>query len=618
MGVTLHIEVEHSGRPVPGLILALRYGDDGPGGEPLSRSTGESGVAVFEGLGGGRSVQIASTSAFDPIYLRLPATGRRDVRLRVGAASRREVRVLDERSGEPIVGARISIGGLSAQGLPTAVTDERGEAWLTLHTDDVAVLFAEADGYASGSTSTEDGALATIQLGPGSALAGVLAVEDGSPVEGGVATLVPAVREQSDVGVFAADPPARHVSSTEAGRFEFRDVDRRIAWVVLAVHRERGLRGARVVLPRESGEDIGRIRMSPSASVRVDVVEADGAPIPNAVVELTAMSSDRVVGPDQPSFAFPAHILRTDSNGTCTASAVAPGRCGLAVSAGSRSVRSFMDVPLAGGVSERVIMPRSEFVAVSVVDRDRIPQADVPVLATGRGGFSSFGVTDDQGVVSVARPPSPARVQVPSGFLDGRLVRSEGVDLGGSDSVELTIERVDAVRGRLLDDRGESVAGARLMLVPAAGRVVEVAASMDGRYVVESAADRDWIVFLGERVTSTGPVESPLAALAPANSSIVRCWRVGPPESMTIELVDADGGPLVGWAVQLAAAGDLSPRQDERARSGVTDERGFVRFDDVADLPLSIRVRERAPGAPTRRFVMRRAEHARLDVTAGT
>jgi len=617
-GARLNVFVDEGGEPAMDIAVVLRLVSAANARTPQTLVTGAHGTAVFVGIPGGAVVEITSPSgAFKPTFVRMPGTGSRDVRIVARPRKALRIRLLDAETDAGIEGARVAPAGMPDRQGTSWTTDARGETEVPVH-GTWTKFQVEAAGYPRNTYLALGGPQVTFRLRRGGSVTGRLDGPGGVPVSDAEVALFPVPGGTAD-----REPPSSSRSSQVGrsradGGFEFGDVDCSGRYVLHAISAS-GLRGAVAFELTSTPTDLGAVRMTSGSVVEVLVVDDGGTPVAGATIELYALADDVDPAAVEVLSVLPRRILTTGASGTCEAYGLEPGACSLTLFDGGWSTRRFFEVPRGGMVSQKVVVPKVEQATVSVVDRGGVPQAAIKVLATGRGGEASTGVTDDAGMAVLRLPTLPVRLRVPAQYVAGRQVTSTVEDLQWPGPTVLTIEPHEVQEGLVIDDHSHTVPGAVLAVLRSTGGVDEVLADMQGRFVVRDLAGRSDVVFLGSSISGRGVIDTELAGFAAdlvASSGVfLHCWRVSPDGPMTIGLRDAHGRTIPGRAVSVMVAGDLSVRQESRYRGGVSDTNGEVHLMDVADLPLLILVRGVDPQSPPSRFVRRREREIILVVT---
>lgn len=368
-----------------------------------------------------------------------------------------------------------------------------------------------------------------------------------------------------------------------------------------------------------AGLDVGDLVVVVASRINGAVVDPDGAPIDGAHVTVQR----RVRGAD-------TRALQTDLRGRFELTGVAPG---------SYSLRA---------TSERFVARRLEFEVSSDrpltqlrIELDRGHALHGFVVDGGGNGVANAAIALGTAGAEPARPLSrigqPTRSRS-NGAFELRAADAEvatvaawssehgpciaEVDFGAP--IELRLERRGAIAGRLVDDRGQPLAGSRIVASPhrsslagpdgtgplraaallAAWPTAEriVTTDAQGHFALSRVPAGDWQ--LQARGTSHLPVRPRPVAVRPGETNRITL-RGDRGRTLTVRVQDPDGRPLAGAEVALFHATDPAPLQKADHRGALvtaraSDSGGTATFIGLTagDFVVEARSRDYAASAP--------------------
>ncbi len=337
--------------------------------------------------------------------------------------------------------------------------------------------------------------LGTVVLAPGVTLEGYAVDPNGQPVAGAE---VRANATQSEPFAMPILDPGEAAAVTGADG-SFRIEDRRAAETLdLQVTRE-GYAPGHLPGVRVPTEQPLRVTLQPASAILGKVIDPDGKPVPNARVWAVAMDEARGMRPMVPG-RFNQAI--TDEQGAFRLAGVSPGATELhAMAQGWQPAElSNLEVPAGRDLKgvEVVLQPGATVEGRILSPAGQpVPGAGVSVLKTGEAAMIRFfrpdATADGEGwylMEGVAPGPHSVAAEHPS---YRRAVRDLDVKMG-ENTLDLTLEGGAEVSGRVVDDAGAPVAGARILLLEG-GRswnLPEGASGADGAFEIAGVPDGDY------------------------------------------------------------------------------------------------------------------------------
>ncbi|HSF39273.1 MAG TPA: carboxypeptidase-like regulatory domain-containing protein [Thermoanaerobaculia bacterium] len=496
------VVVDESGRGVAGAEIRAAFQDAShlrfqPGqtmGGGLARS-GESGRFVLGNLVPGTAYSLrVSKPGFAPGQTDLPPreAGRTAPDLRIVLRTGRSAfgRVLDQKNS-PIAGAQVTLrpaaptdmmARLQESLFPAAsfegATDSAGRFELTHLPAGVYDLAVRGRGFApltvpaltipEGNGSSD---LGSILLAPGVALSGAVTDPQGRPLEGAEVWARSASEETGFMSVLMGDPGPPDAVTGADGAFRLED---RAAGESLSLSARLSGFGPsespRIAVPVEAPV---RIVLSPASRVSGRTLGPDEKPVPGARVMLMEMQEMNRGGR---SSQMPGRFEQTvaDEDGAFVFENVAPGSINLSAMAPRRQKAELQGLEVRAGQElanvDLVLAPAAtiEGRVLSPMGRP-IPGAEVVVQEAGERGMIGFArlraTADGDGIYLLDGVPPGPRTLAASAEGYRRTVRDLDVK-AGENALDFDLETGLEISGRVVDDSGSPVAGARVSLYP--------------------------------------------------------------------------------------------------------------------------------------------------------
>ncbi len=220
---------------------------------------------------------------------------------------------------------------------------------------------------------------------------------------------------------------------------------------------------------------------------------------------------------------------------------------------------------------------------IEPVGGNAIDKAPAPTDADGR--FSVTGVAPPAGGTVVVVHPSFAPLRAPA---EAREVRGPTIEVG-----DLRVARGGALRARVVDEKGAPVAGAWVVVQPAAmpyarfspGEIRSARSGADGSCVIEGLRDAEYVA--GAFTETAPPAEHPFTAAAGKTHEAELRLKEG--ATLRVVVLDrATGAPLAGARVDIDPKPPPGPRTIEFGvgvlASARTDASGVATFRGVPDV----------------------------------
>lgn len=621
--------VDADDHAIPGARISVRS-DDEPDEPAIEGTIAGDGSGYVDHLRPGHWLITASAEGYEPIS-RLVVIGEaeppteRFLLVRTGGLA---VRVVDAQQ-RPVAGASVTLGGIGLPAPRTADTDAAG----TVRFEGLSRGLYEARASLGNLASRRASA---ISIEPSRAASVTLTLEASSVVSGSVvdASGAPLPGVEIAISEDALDLVPRTARTDASGRFRFDAIPNRPH--VLVARLEGYLPyGPAVLVP---GETLPTFTLQRSATIRGRIVDADGEPVVGAVVMLVnergevAASAPAAAAPTLPlaTGSAPSQPMLqaagelgvtlgdippiplgaitatplalsggsaaastlgsvTDRNGIYVLVGVPPGVVQLAAHHPAHpSVTSEPRRIASGAVIDEwnlVFLPAGTVEALVVDSRNR-PIAGVPVeLRTDRDDVPRTGMTGYDGRITFEGVDGICVITaMPAGRPAGR-ARAE-VSAGRRVEVVLALDDdLVSLAGKVVDERGAPIEGARVVLTSLRARTVFESFAMsevDGTFRFDGIPQPPYRIV----VDHPSYARKRLDEVRPERGSRLEI-RLQEGGSIDGDLVDEDDGrPIERAIVSLYEGEDLI---DEDA----TDGRGRFRFERVTPGRYRIKVRSR-------------------------
>lgn len=467
-----------------------------------------------------------------------------------GRVARGHVR--DARTGAPIPNAEIDIP--SARLLPRSVRSDDTGAYTFggIVSGSMATLRARATGYGALSLhAPNDEEVRELDFGlePERTIRGRVVDENHAPLAG----LFLAAERVNSMLLYRIPTIEWTVTRTEAdGRFRLSGLNVRDVQRVLVYGEGRGARSLELNEDDRARTevDLGEIVLAPSGSIAGRVLEADGAPIPDARVNahLASDASEPVAGIVRRTTL--ARNATTDDGGAYELLDVPPGRWMLRAELSGRVMpASFeVEVPPGARVLGIDVRLRAPLPIRGVVrGPDGAPSAGAIVScsnteawATSRiasaadGSFELAGLQPGRYVVFADPPPRPDS-STPRSELAGAVAND--VEAGTRDLV-LELRRIVSVKGRVVDARGDPLEHA-IVMARRAGKRYESQSTSDskGRFTLRCVANEPHRVLV-ERTEPDPASPTGRRVEPPAYIDLELDWTCVPDEELVLRVPD--------------------------------------------------------------------------------
>lgn len=548
-------------------------------------STDAAGRAVFDGLPGGLKGLLHPhphrAGLGDPglLEIELPTRGELIRRIALPAGKTLRGRVVSSPTNEPIEGAYVSTNRAF---VPAVRTDRHGDyevygwagqAGTTLHVG--------APGFVHGSVEVNGEVVPAVKLQPGHTLRGRIVDAQRKPI----ARALVSVRETAGTSRKTHTP--RSAVSNDDGEFVLRGV----GWTpqALVAHRPGYGRLLRVVQGHGRQEDLGDLTLQPPCTVRGKITDSSGAPLPRTPVTLTPVNDLR-------------RTLRrlerwTDDLGRFSFPDLEAGSFRLKV--GSRFeplLQQRVEVTLEHPtVDLRLETSRTRTVEIQVLDTEGRPAAGVLLMATSnQPPDRKQGKTDEHGTVALELLRGSYHITVlPTMGLP--FVRPAPVAIDTTQSrVELELERLVPIRGRVLLPSGEPIARGFVRIGVDGRYASTVLTDEAGAFVAQvSASASVSLRFEGDfQDPKSGkhgflPCRGFLDGVAPGSTGIVvQTTRIDTDRELSVLLLDPSGQPVEGVTLLVYVPGNVS-------LSAKTGPDGLAHWSALPAVPLAPIVRFR-------------------------
>lgn len=471
-------------------------------------------TAVLEGFAPGRQSADA------------PAPGRSapPVRIVLGRGSAAVGRVLTE-DGLPVAGAELSLVQLPG---PTghdlepfrAVSDGAGRFRfpnvgpgrfnLQVKRAGFAPAFREDLEIPAPAKTPQEVGLGDITLESGSAIEGRVADERGNPVAQAEIFLSP----QDDAGAFFGSGHGQTLTGSD-GRFRFPDLPlgRRFD---LEVFHEGFVPASLPGVEAKPGSPL-RIELREGRTLTGRVIDTDGEPIPKAGIAIVEIMSGELEGSGF-SHGLTRDHARTDEEGRFILSNLEPGPVELQVDApGFRRKRvPGLQIPERGEPYVEISLERGAAIEGRVLDGEGRPARGAMVRAEGErtdAGVLSFagGRTDAEGRYRLdGLEVGPHQVHAESPERDLRAQRVLEVR-PGTNRLDLTFPSGVEVSGQAVDEQGDPVPGATVLLWPVqSGQSRQTTSTASGSFTFTDVVEGEYRLRGSSRGFAASSMPSPI------------------------------------------------------------------------------------------------------------
>ena len=613
-GETLRLTVAEPGRaavrtaagePAGGVLVEVK-------GLPVAVST-EDGTAISPAFANGEELRVLMAAG--QRYQAVPES-------RVGAEPllvlpvpvRLRGRVLTAAGREPLAGAWVwpeHDPGLAA------TTDSEGAYQLPATSSPRLEVQAAAVGHLPASRplawrSEFSPRAPTLALVPASAATGLVVDEAGLGVPGASVRAFATTRFEEPF-FFSGPPPRGYTTSGSGGRFRISAL-RPGEEYQLRVTRE-GFAPARIRVaglePFEEREGV-RVVLSRGRTLAGRVVDGAGQPLADVHVELT-MADHRPRPPRQKTERGPEHPYATSTgeDGLFEIARVPAGKMDLSFSKPgfaavtlralevlppSRSTQGH--VPAAGprlDLGDLVLEPGARLAGrvVDLADEPvagaevvRLTEIQVSALTTGRrfAGLPAEASSDAEGRFEIADLPPGERLHLLVRRSGYRPSWVDGVEASGTEPLTVVLSPTSRIQGRVVDQAGRGVAGARVsarVLDPMLD--IETAKRFFQRDSAESTTDRAGR-FVLELLPGPSLVDAWAPGYVPVRGQEVTAGSETDPADL--EVILGRGAVLEGRVLDAGGEPVVSARVAAGPGAGVTDADGFYRAEGV---PLGMR-----------------------------
>ncbi len=564
---------------VVGAIVWLLLGPGGAGSRTdLARDGGgpaapEEGAASPAGAGGPTE---AGAARHHPVLFGRPRAEQ------VGLGGLKG-RIATARDDAPVAGARLTLEGAGHGGEKVLRRIETGEdgafAIAQVPAGEDYVLGIEAEGWpgrSRGAIAVTDGTvtdLATIWLGQKAPLAGVVLGETGGPIAGTRVSVHEGHFSYRDMArdiaglVTKLDRDPEPVASTVTlhdGTFSFADLD---PGPVTLVARVPGFAVGTLeaaVLPGGEPQKPWTVRLMRGAVVAGKVVDPSGRGLAGARVAAVAQN-------EMSAFLYGRAFTETAADGSFRIDTAAPGGNVMVLvavpgyplrmaraQAGSEDLRIVM-LPTARVVFRVVLLPQETPLAgadVTVVAGTAdSPNSDGSMVAARTGADGRAELTLPVGKVDMAmltHPDHPLGLWRPDtrmrGFLESD---SDGTIPPEGTTIQLGLRAGVVVRGRVLDEAGEAIAGASITPFGGVSLGRPQRSGDDGSFRVATSRASPLVV-----VEAHGYVTHPVQVAVPSDATEVeKDVTLARAAVVTGRVVDAHGRPVSGAQVKSVGKG---------------------------------------------------------------
>lgn len=436
---------EDTGRPVSSALVALR----GPWGSAAARVEDDGGFCFRDLVPGSYDLAARDGDMRSETLegLLLEAGGEvRDLALVLRGGTWVEGRVLDRRSGEPVVGARVLAHCEAGMGLSTGTSDGDGDFTLTGVPAGRHRLSVSAAGYSMGELLLDVPRRRPVRgvyliLDPLATVSGRVEDESGGPVAGAAVQAVAyKLKDQPEPIMVDGEGSVR---SREDGSFEVEAPPGLVTVHASASGHGPGRTTGIEVGPGGAAEGIV-VRLTNAAGLVIDVVDTGARPASGARVR--AVCDGRVL----------CGSGVTDAAGRLLLGDLAAGRVQVEATGAGGSGSAHLSVEVSAGVRRHLTVALSEdgLVTGVVVDgRDRAVSGARIIAESDAGEILEQATSDDDGRFHLS-VPGGARVALRADA-GGRRGELAGVRAG--DDVRVVVQPQGAIAGYLAEESGRPV-----------------------------------------------------------------------------------------------------------------------------------------------------------------
>ncbi|MCR9247496.1 MAG: sigma-70 family RNA polymerase sigma factor [bacterium] len=347
-----------------------------------------------------------------------------------------------------------------------------------------------------------------------------------------------------------------------------------------------------------AGEEVRLMLTRGPGAIRGSVVDDDGRPVAGAAVYASVRSSSaRGVSraADGQAGETPASVYTTAGEDGSFAIEGLPANTYqiLGIARGVLDVHQEIDVRAFEATTTRLEMRRSVPINVRTTRPDGTPIGGLLVYGRDPQGTLVGGgsITDKNGVFTFAAPRAGYHIEVKR---DRQLLaeRRSDAPLTGPAAVDIVIDEHLIVRGRLVDEQGEPVAGWRIVAVPDNTNEQDLQRTLALAFDSRTATDGSFEIW-GE-LNQTVQVATNARSMTPRDLIRKRNIRVGtddldivvpvgmlPRSVLTGRVVDTRGRPVKGATVQSTDFGS-KPRECTGGILRITDLRHGKRTFGIA------------------------------------
>jgi hypothetical protein len=238
-------------------------------------------------------------------------------------------------------------------------------------------------------------------------------------------------------------------------------------------------------------------------------------------------------------------------------------------------------------------VPARDFV-VRVFDPNHAPVPRIRVYVNVTGG-QQHAITDDEGSVTLRVTSDVQNASADHEAADGHAWRQRGYGrrvAPGASSVELVVERWEAIRGRVVGEDRRPVRDAEVFGIVAGRKVAEALTDDVGGFTFAVPPDAACDVAATGRIRfdpargSAGELVAEAWSVKPGGGEVVLVARVAASHAaVRVRAVTSDGRPLGGVSIDVTTPSTWIP-----FGSALTDAEGRASFQEVADRLVRVSV----------------------------